>query len=147
MNRLWTLMNADYFNREPHKTCENYSLSASTGERVRVRCRIHFNHGWTRIFNREPCEPLERWVSSRLPVRLAPSRPLPAAREALTLHHHRHPVVNAPHGFIRGRRQDDTAKFLRLQIRLPFRFRLPQTRNYFRGSGRQSAHYSGEGEV
>jgi hypothetical protein len=78
-------MNANYFNREPHKTCENYSLSASTGERVRVRCRIHLNHGWTRIFNREPCEPLERWVSSRLPVRLAPSRPLPAAREALTL--------------------------------------------------------------
>ena len=40
----------------------------------------------------------------------------------------RHPVMNAPHEFVRRCRQDDTAKFLRLQVQLPFRFRLPQTR-------------------
>ena len=65
-----------------------------------------------------------RIVQQRLTHITFPQPPFISVR----MQYHRHPVVNAPHGFIRGRRQDDAAKFLRLQVQLPFRFRLPQTR-------------------
>ena len=45
----------------------------------------------------------------------------------MRIQYHRHPVVNTPHGFIRRGGQDDTAIFLRLQINLMLRFRLPQS--------------------
>ena len=42
------------------------------------------------------------------------------------LHNQRHPVVDAAHGFVRRRGEDDAAIFLRVHIQLMFRFLLPQ---------------------